>query len=246
MFGFSKKNKIASLSQILNIKQDIHSHILPGLDDGSPDIDTSLELVRGLQALGIKRSIATPHIIGDMFRNNRVTINAALQKLKDACRKEKIDFEVHAAAEYMLDDYFMNLLHETPLLTLEKNIILTELSYAMPPDKLDKIAFEIIIGDYKPVMAHPERYFYYHKNYDAYYRLKELGFLLQVNLLSLTGYYGIPAAKAAKFIFEKELADLVGTDMHHIRHLEILSKKENLTLIKKYMGDKVYNDFDAL
>ncbi len=115
----------------------------------------------------------------------------------------------------------------------------------MPPEKLDKIAFEIIIGDYKPVMAHPERYFYYHKNYDAYYRLKELGFLLQVNLLSLTGYYGIPAAKAAKFIFEKELADLAGTDMHHIRHLEILSKKENLMLIRKYMGDRVYNDFDA-
>ena len=246
MFGFGKKNKV-STSQILNIKQDIHSHILPGLDDGSPDVETSLQLVKGLEALGIKRSIATPHIIGDMYRNTPATINAALQILKDAFIKEKIDFEVHAAAEYMLDDYFMNLLHsDVPLLTLEKNILLTELSYAMPPDKLEKIAFEIIISNYRPVMAHPERYFYYHKNYDAYYRLKELGFMLQVNLLSLTGYYGIPTAKAAKFIFEKGLADLVGTDMHHIRHLEILSKRENLILLRKYMGDRMYNDFELM
>jgi tyrosine-protein phosphatase YwqE len=247
MFGFGKKNKIATPAYGLNIKQDIHSHILPGLDDGSPDIETSLQLIKGLHALGIKRSIATPHIIGDMFRNNRDTINTALDRLKNAIKEDGIDFVVHGAAEYMLDDYFMNLMHEkVPLLTLEKNLVLTELSYAMPPDKLEKIAFEIIINDYKPIMAHPERYFYYHKNYDAYYRLKDLGFLLQVNLLSLTGYYGIPAARAAKFIFENNLADLVGTDMHHIRHLEILSKKENLLLMKKYMGEKVYNDFDAL
>jgi tyrosine-protein phosphatase YwqE len=247
MFGFSKKNKSISQAYNLNIKQDIHSHILPGLDDGSPDIETSLQLIKGLHALGIKRSIATPHVIGDMFRNTPDTINGALEKLRVAIQQDGIDFEVHGAAEYMLDDYFMNLMNaKTPLLTLEKNLLLTELSYAMPPDKLEKIAFEIIINDYKPIMAHPERYFYYHKNYDAYYRLKELGFLLQVNLLSLTGYYGIPAARAAKFIFENNLADLVGTDMHHIKHLEILSKKENLMLLRKYMGDKLWNDFDAL
>src|SRR5437868_11308501 len=121
MFGFGKKNKIDP-SNVLNIEQDIHSHILPGLDDGSPDVATSLELIKGLQKLGIKKSVATPHIIGDMFRNNPSTINAALQILKDACLQEHIDFEVHAAAEYMLDDYFMNLLHsKEPLLTITKD-----------------------------------------------------------------------------------------------------------------------------
>src|SRR6476619_50063 len=125
MFGFSKKNKSISQAYHLNIKQDIHSHILPGLDDGSPDIETSLQLIKGLHALGIKRSIATTHIIGDMFRNNVDTINAALEKLKVAIQQDGIDFEVHGAAEYMLDDYFMNLMHaKTPLLTLEKNLLL--------------------------------------------------------------------------------------------------------------------------
>jgi tyrosine-protein phosphatase YwqE len=93
-------------------------------------------------------------------------------------------------------------------------------------------------------MAHPERYPYYHKNYDAYYRLKELGFLLQVNLLSLTGYYGKNVAKAAKFILENKLADFVGTDLHHFNHLNVLTDTKSISLFEKYLGDRVYNSFE--
>jgi tyrosine-protein phosphatase YwqE len=93
-------------------------------------------------------------------------------------------------------------------------------------------------------MAHPERYPYYHKNYDAYYRLKELGFLLQVNLLSLTGYYGKNVAKAAKFILENKLADFVGTDLHHFNHLNVLTDTRSISLFEKYLGDRVYNSFE--
>ena len=92
-------------------------------------------------------------------------------------------------------------------------------------------------------MAHPERYPYYHKNYDAYYRLKELGFSLQVNLLSLTGYYGKQVAKAAKFILEKDLVDFVGTDLHHFNHLKVLTDAESIQLFEKHLGHKVFNEF---
>ena len=116
---------------------------------------------------------------------------AALEVLQSACREHQLDVAISAAAEYMLDDYFMELLrNRAPLLTLTKNFVLTELSYATAPDNIEKIAFELNINGYLPLMAHPERYFYYHKNYGAYHRMKELGFMLQVNLLSIAGYYG--------------------------------------------------------
>ncbi len=243
MFSFFKK-KPTALTRFTNITQDIHSHILPGIDDGAHDIEASLQLVKGMYNLGIKKAVATPHIIGDLYRNNPETINEALEKLKNACVEAGLDIELAAAAEYMLDDYFMELLRKKEtLLPVIKNVILTEISYTTSPDNLENMAFEIITGGYQPIMAHPERYFYFHKNYENFFRLKELGFLLQVNLLSLTGYYGPGVTKAAKFIVEEGLADLVGTDMHHTRHLQALSKTENQIIIKKTLGDKMYNDF---
>ena len=243
MFSLFKK-KPSALIRFTNIKQDIHSHILPGIDDGAHDMETSLQLVKGMCDLGISKAVATPHVIGDLYRNNPEIINKALEKLKIACVEEGIPIELSAAAEYMLDDHFMELLRKKEtLLPVIKNLILTELSYTTAPDNLESMAFEIITSGYQPIMAHPERYFYYHKNYENFFRLKELGFLLQVNLLSLTGYYGNGVTKAAKFIVEKNLADLVGTDMHHTRHLEALSKKENQAIFKKTFGDKIYNDF---
>lgn len=243
MFNFFKKKSTINDSISLNLVTDIHSHILPGLDDGSPDIETSIELVKGMYAMGIRKAVATPHVIGDMYRNTPQTINEALELLMAACKNEKIEIELSAAAEYMLDDHFMNLLRRKELLPVYKNVILTEMSYASPTGNLEEMAFEIITGGYQPIMAHPERYFYYHRNYENYFRLKELGFLLQVNLLSLTGYYGAPVEKAAKYILDKGLADLVGTDMHHTRHLNTLSDKKNISHMLHHLGEKVYNNF---
>ena len=242
---FFKRNIADSAYDFSNLAQDIHSHLLPGIDDGSPDVETSISLIRSLSDAGIKRFICTPHIIGDMFRNTPETIGPALALLKKACIEHGLDVELSAAAEYMMDDYFMELLRKKePLLTLTKNYILTELSYATEPGNLEKIAFEININNYQPLMAHPERYFYYHKNYDAYNRMKELGFSLQVNLLSLTGYYGTAAAKAANFLFKNGLVDFVGSDLHHFNHLKTLTDNRSKEIIRKTLGDKVYNRFD--
>ncbi|MDQ6755741.1 MAG: hypothetical protein M3004_02290 [Bacteroidota bacterium] len=248
MFNLFKKEKIISeeITQLV-ITTDIHSHILPGIDDGSPDVSTSLTLIKGLYNLGYRRLVATPHVIGDFYRNNPTIINNKLKLIKQACADESINIELSAAAEYMLDDYFLQLLkHKDQILPVYKNFILTELPYSVMPMNVSETVFEIITAGFKPILAHPERYFYYHKNYDEYFRLKELGFLLQVNLLSLTGYYGAPVAKAAKYILENNLAELVGTDMHHTRHLEALGKKENLAIFNKYLSHKTYNNFELI
>lgn len=242
-FFHSKKN-IALYPGFSWLSQDIHSHILPGLDDGSPDVETSLQLLQSLSDAGIQNFICTPHVIGDMYRNTPETINHALSKLKKAVQQNGMSIQLSAAAEYMLDDHFLELLrNKSPLMKLYKNYILTELSYSTAPEKLEQISFEININNYQPLMAHPERYPYYHHNYDAYYRMKELGFLLQVNLLSLTGYYGKNVAKAAKFILENKLADFVGTDLHHFKHLNVLTDSKSIEIYEKYLGDKIYNQF---
>jgi protein-tyrosine phosphatase len=246
MFSLFKKKEVnPQFAGVLPVSTDMHSHILPGIDDGSPDLETSLELVKGLYDLGIRKAIATPHIIGDLYRNTPETINNALNKLKDACKREKINIQLSAAAEYMIDDYFLGLLkNKEKLLTLHKNILLTEISYATPPVNLAAITNNILAEGYKPVLAHPERYFFYHKTPDQYYKLREMGFLLQVNLLSLTGYYGTGVKKAAKFLLDKGLVSLVGTDMHHHYHLNALADPKNLSIINEYARGKVSNDLN--
>lgn len=242
---FRKKNTSGVPYDFLNLYQDIHCHLLPGIDDGSPDIETSVELIKSLGKAGIHKFICTPHIIGDLYRNTPQTINYALDTLRDECTSQNIHVTLSAAAEYMMDDYFMDLLRRNePLLTLYKNYVLTELSFATAPDNLEKISFELNIQGYQPIMAHPERYLYYHKNFDAYYRMKDLGFSLQVNLLSLTGYYGKSVAKAAQFIIENNIADFVGSDLHHFNHLNALIDENNGEIFRKFLGGKVYNRFD--
>ena len=248
MFNFFRKKRTeGNIYSSLPVSKDIHSHLLPGIDDGSPDVENSVELIQGLFDLGIRKFIATPHIIGDLYRNTPETINTALEETKAACKNAGLDIELSAAAEYMIDDYFLDLLrNRSPLLTLHKNILLTEISYSTPPVNLEAITAAIFAGGYKPVLAHPERYHFYHNNPNVYQHLKEMGFHLQVNLLSLIGYYGKDVRKAAKFIIEKDLASLVGTDLHHKYHLAALKDPKNRELLHQLLGNKTYNDLESL
>ncbi len=202
---------------------EIHCHILPGIDDGSPDVETSIILVKGLIELGCNHIVATPHIIGDMYRNDFESISNAAQKLISGLETNGITIRIDFAAEYMMDDYFMSLLKKSmPLLTYKDNYILTEFSYAIAPNHVEEITFEMITQGYKPILAHPERYGYFHHDYDEYIRLKELGFSFQINMLSILGYYGKEVKKAADFLIKEGLIDFAGSDIHHLRHLDAL------------------------
>ena len=220
----------------------MHSHILPGIDDGSPDVETSLALVRGLMEMGINRSVASPHVICDMYRNTPATIGAALETLQRAIKKDELDFTVSAAAEYMLDPYFFELLESGErLLTIKDNLVLTEFSFGFLPDNPKQMSFIILTAGYTPILAHPERYAYYHNNYKAYHLLQELGFVLQVNLLSVTGYYGPQVAKAAKYIIQNGLASFVGTDLHHERHMAAMMDIKNQRIFSEIFKGEIWN-----
>ncbi|MBS1757450.1 MAG: hypothetical protein JSU03_09245 [Bacteroidetes bacterium] len=240
---FKNKKRDAELEEFFPMTTDMHSHILPGIDDGSPDVETSIRLIQGLKKLGINKSIATPHIIGDMYRNDAQSIAAALKLLKAALDKNKIKFEVSAAAEYMLDSYFFELLAgKAQILTVKDNLILTEFSYSAMPSNPQQMCFTILTEGYTPILAHPERYLYYHSDFKQYHFLKELGFLLQVNLLSLTGYYGKETEKAARYILKNGLASFVGTDLHHERHLEALSNVKNRKIFARHFEGILLNN----
>ena len=199
-------------------------------------------LIRGMYELGIRKMVATPHIIGDLYRNTPATINAALENVKRACKEAKMEMEISAAAEYMMDDHFLQLLRSgEKLLTIHDKLLLVEIPYTSPPYDLEDMVFQIITNGYQPLLAHPERYFYYHNDLKEYVRLKELGFLLQVNLLSLTGYYGKGAMKVAAHLVEKGLADFVGSDLHHERHLKALHS--SLEIFGKKLQGRKWNEF---
>lgn len=243
MFSFfSKKPKKESAKPYFPVSTDIHSHILPGIDDGSPDVETSIMLIKGLMEMGVKKSVATPHVISDLYRNTPDTINQSLQLLKAELKKQKINFQVSAAAEYMMDAYFFELLQKgEKLLTIKDNIILTEFSYAMAPHNRQQMSFAIITEGYKPILAHPERYPYYNTSFKEFHELADLGFLLQVNLLSLTGYYGKDAAKAAAYMLKNDLVSYLGTDLHHDRHLDGLRMAVDRDIFRKYLDHKEWN-----
>lgn len=242
MFGLFKKKKDAHVGIKLPFTTDMHSHILPGIDDGSPDVDTSILLIRGLMQLGITGSVATPHIIGDMYRNNPDTIFAAQSLLQAELDKEEINFHLAAAAEYMLDNYFFEMLsNKSLLLTVKDNLILTEFSYSSMPDHIEKMAFSILTEGYVPILAHPERYGYFHDNHKMFQRLKDLGFLLQVNLLSLTGYYGKEVEKMALYLVRNDLVSFIGTDLHHERHLQAITDPKNTGIFNEVLGNRAWN-----
>ena len=134
------------------------------------DMETSVELIRGMSRIRhTEKLITTPHIIWDMYRNTPDIINEKLDLLKEAIKKEGIDVEIHAAAEYFLDEHVEELLKKKePLLTVSGNKVLTEFSMAFPSMNIKDVLFEMAMQGYQPIIAHPERYIYLQQNKEFY------------------------------------------------------------------------------
>ena len=212
----------------------MHSHLLPGIDDGSPDLETSLQLIRGMTELGYTKLITTPHVMWDMYKNTREIILNKLDMLREAVKAEGIAVEINAAAEYFLDDHVAGLLKDKqPLLTISGNMVLVEFSLAHPSMSLKEILFEMQMQDYQPVIAHPERYIYLQQNKEFYEQLKDIGCLFQINLLSLSNHYGRSVQELAQYLIKKGYYDLAGTDLHHSRHLNSLQSRELSVQLQK-------------
>lgn len=226
MFNFFKKKSGKPVDPDLSfIAVDMHSHLLPGIDDGLKELEHSVAFIRELEQLGYKKLICTPHILSDLYPNTPQTILPKLKLVQDAVKKAGINVQVDAAAEYMVDHDFAELIARTSkedLLTIGGDYILIEMSYLSASPNIDQVIFDLRMMNLTPILAHPERYNYYHHHFEQYERFKELGCKLQVNLLSLTGVYGPHVQKTAEKLLKSGLVDFLGTDMHHDKHLGML------------------------
>ncbi|MBI9041565.1 CpsB/CapC family capsule biosynthesis tyrosine phosphatase [Lutibacter sp.] len=212
---------------------DLHSHLLPGVDDGSKSFEESLDLLKKLEDYGIQKIVLTPHIMEGVWENSRTYLEQRFQELQAYLKKEKFNaITLYLAAEYMLDSNFSTLLKEQQLLTVKANYILVELSYMSAPVNLYELLFEIQLAGYKPILAHPERYAFFHQNFKEYHKLKEVGCLFQLNLLSLSNYYGIDVQAISKKLLKENLIDFTGIDVHHRKHLNYLEKINNPSIVK--------------
>lgn len=238
---FNKRSKEPDID-FSSIGVDMHSHIIPGIDDGAPNLEASLALARRFVALGFKKVIATPHVMADFYRNTPDTIHKGLDILREGLLKNEISLEVDAAAEYYFDETFINKLAKKEVLGFGNNYLLFELSYINQPPNLLDVLFKIQDAGFYPVLAHPERYPYYHGSIENYQQIKDYGCFLQLNTISLTGYYGKGVKNTAESLVDNNCISFLGSDMHHLRHAQALKESLNLSRVEKLMGQGQLNN----
>lgn len=219
MFNFFSKKT----PEKLWFSTDIHCHIFPGIDDGSPTVERSMELVERMQEWGFNRIFASPHVTQGSFPNTPDTIAAAGRLLHDALRDAGSSLVLGNSAEYRLDDLFAEQRAKGILLTLPGNLLLVENSFIQEPMGFDNLLFDLQVEGFRPILVHPERYYYYYSNPERYRAIHNAGVAFQINLLSLSGYYGKDEKRIAEKLIEMGLVDYVGTDLHGMRHVDSIN-----------------------
>lgn len=204
---------------------DIHSHVLFGIDDGAQLPNDSQYLMQSMLDLGFSKCITTPHTIHSVWDNSSKIIADRCGEVREMLPVPSAQLELRAASEYMMDHSFLERLQTEPLLTLKDNYVLVEMSYINPPIQLYDILFELRLAGYIPVLAHPERYLFYHNDLSQYDKLKKAGCLFQLNLLATVGYYGEGITKIAENLLKKGMYDFTGSDMHHHKHVAAFGQK---------------------
>jgi protein-tyrosine phosphatase len=235
MFFRKKTTTPASFS---SLAVDFHSHLIPGIDDGVRTLEESMALIRRMAAMGYRKIITTPHISADLYPNTREGILEGRDAVREQWRVECGEWrgvEIEVAAEYFLDENFEELLHTQPLLTLPGKRVLIEMAGVAPAHNLHELLFKMQTKGYRPVMAHPERYPYYMRDFSAVQRLKDYGCELQVNLLSLAGQYGSAIREQGFKIIKKGLADFLCTDLHRAQHADLLEEALKDKQMKKVL-----------
>jgi tyrosine-protein phosphatase YwqE len=241
MFSFFTSSKTTPDLSFIGV--DMHSHLLPGIDDGLKTPEETMQFMEELHIMGYKKFICTPHILSGVHPNTPESILPKLALIQDMLKKSGLPVDVEAGAEYMVDLEMEALVNNNDrLMTFGDNYILIEMSYLAASPNIEQVIFQLRMKGIKPILAHPERYTFHHRNFSAYERYQDLGCLLQLNLLSLLGYYGEPIKEVAEKLVEKKMISLLGTDMHHATHLKALkdlsSKK---SFYKKIAGLEIKN-----
>ena len=230
MFNFFKKHSKPLFEGLC----DIHNHILPGIDDGSKDVEMSMKMLTAYRKFGFKSIIPTPHIYQDLYPNSEESIHNSFLELSKKIDQKKFPLIPSYSAEYMIDETFMKNLESNniPKLILNKKFLLVEINFFGGTELIEKACFTLSQNNIFSILAHPERYNRI-ETLEDFKNLKHRGFYLQLNALSLIGYYGRHVKQKAEILLKEGLYDFVASDAHNQSQLEMLnslklSKKEGL------------------
>ncbi|MCM1450275.1 MAG: hypothetical protein NC082_08020 [Clostridiales bacterium] len=244
MFSWLKRHSKAQAR--LPFSTDVHCHVVPGIDDGSPSVDYSLTLLRHMEKWGIERVIPTPHVTEDTYENTPATIDPAYGALVAGAREAGIGIELLTpSAEYRIDSFFLSCLEKGLVRPLSNNYLLVENNFMNEPIDLDEVLFGLSAKGFTPVLAHPERYIYYTGNHNRYKELHNNGVLFQCNLMSFGGYYGKEIMNTAHWLLKNDLVDFIGTDLHRRRHIEFIEQYltgSNFRNVAGALEGRLYND----
>jgi len=225
------------------LKTDIHSHLLPGLDDGVNTTEESLTVIKKLRSLGYTKIITSPHYRSDLFPNTREGILEQYENIRNLIVKNEIDVAFETAAEYFIDEHFDELI-ETPeeLLTFGDGYILVEASFINEPIQLKNVLFRLNARGLKPILVHPERYQFFATDKNKVLEINQMNVLWQINLMSITGYYGKGVQKMAEWMIEQGMVNFLGSDCHHFKHAEELETLPQHKAFKKALKLKLLNN----
>jgi tyrosine-protein phosphatase YwqE len=215
---------------------DMHSHFIPGIDDGAPTLEASLELIAAMSELGYRKVITTPHVMSDGYRNTPEKILAGLEELRRGVQEAGIPITVEAAAEYYLDHELEGLINRREVLSFGNGLVLFELPFISEPAILLNIVFAMQTQGYTPVLAHPERYAFWYNDTSTPAKLKERGVLFQLNTVALMGAYGPQARKAAEKYIDLGWYELLGSDCHRMDHIHAIRATLTEPYLHKVMG----------
>lgn len=241
MFNFF--HKTTAPKPLFPYTTEVHCHLLPGIDDGAPDTEHALPLLRQVHEWGVEKVIATPHVTEATFENTPQTVSDAYERLTREPEFGEIGIQLSYSAEYRMDDNFLNLLQRNEIMPMPGNHILIENSFLQPFWNIKELIFDLQLKGYAPILAHPERYAYYSADKKIYQELHDHGCEFQVNLLSLAGYYNKSSREAAEWLVAKHLVDYLGSDMHNSNHALYLGKYlTSKDFVKHIKGIQLKND----
>lgn len=222
---------------------DIHSHLIPGIDDGIQSVEEGLTILKEMEALGYSKVITSPHTMWGTYDNTRETILNGLKTMQLAAEKERLNIKLEAATEYYLDEHFMEKVHSgEELLTFGKNYVLVETGFINEPPELKEASFHLTMKGYKMVYAHPERYIYLLEKPSLIEELLDRDIIFQLNAVSLTGCYSKPVQKLAEKLIDMKAIKLVGTDCHNMGHINLLKEATTTKYWKKLLDLELLNN----
>lgn len=233
LFG-KRQEEVLPPIELSSFKCDMHSHLIPGIDDGSRSMDETIAMLAKFESLGYEKVITTPHVMGDFYKNTPKIILGGLENVRAMSQQLGLKIEVEAAAEYYYDESLMNKLNaKESLLTFGDKFLLFEFSMMSKPDQIDDLFFQMLTQHYTPVLAHFERYTFLFGSVEKAIEWREKGINIQLNLNSLTGHYGPDVRKQAERLVDAGAIDFVATDCHRMDHLMILEKNLSLPYFHK-------------